>query len=250
VIEFASELVLEEDSVMELTDDLLSDNGVSDELESQSFSVIHNAEMRSIFAQEALIKLNKIDELLKHEPLEIREDDDLSIALHTLLGNARTLELSNLAKAYGTAENLCLLKQENGKAINDQERATLSALVAETRRGIQNGQDEEPYYDWDAPTWEKLTAELQAAVEAEQALSLYSSTDLETVEETAAVEEPSEVELDLQDTDAIEIDDDLLEIELSDGELVEDLEIGEGDDFDIIELDEATISGRPTTSKK
>ena len=111
VIEFASELVLEEDSVMEFDEDSLKvdeDGKVAEEeIEAQSFSIIHNSEMRAIFAQEAMNKLKKIDELLEKSPLKVQEDDELSISLHTLLGNARTLGLEDLADAYNSAEHMC-----------------------------------------------------------------------------------------------------------------------------------------------
>ena len=88
-----------------------------------------------------------------------------------------------------------LLKVESGNEVNDEEKKLISELVTETRRGILNGVDEAPYYDWDPQAWAKLRENLAAALEAEQNAGLFSATTVseedEPTEAVPAVEDDS-----------------------------------------------------------
>ena len=157
-----------ESEELELDASMLStDQSHSDEEEievvTSSFSVVEDPQMREIFTLEARTHLSTMsDELTKH-PLLIEDDDRLSIAIHTLLGNARTLGYDQVAAALAIAENLCLLKHESSTELGSLERNSLSQLLSAMHKFVSSGQNSAPYFTVDEDEWLRVTETLDSA---------------------------------------------------------------------------------------
>jgi len=204
VLELSSELVLEESASTEMLDDTpVSVSSTSnlfaqgddefDEDSSVSFSVIDDPQMRDVFAHEVENNLQKIREQLEIESIVISEDDVLSISIHTVLGNARTMELTPIANAYDAAERLCLSRQLSNLPLSDGEKATLNALVKETQDCIVNRQDVEPYFRFNHAAWSSFKVDLEAMGTLQQSDERFEEESLEG--DTVLIEDTSELAL-------------------------------------------------------
>jgi len=70
----------------------LNVDNLDGDVETSSFSIINDQSMREIFIQEAQVNLSKIsDKLAQDGVMTVVDDDVMSISIHTLLGNAKTL---------------------------------------------------------------------------------------------------------------------------------------------------------------
>ncbi len=244
-LEAVSEIIIEEDSSFEFDgfSDRLDSQSIVEQassseanelddiyehgIEEQSFSIIHNPEMREVFANEAMQNLEKLDAELKQDSLVVVPDDVVSISIHTLLGNARTLGITDIADAYDAAENLCMLKQQSGLPLDEQAKLSLATLIEISRRAIYEEVQQEPYYKTDSDEWAFITKELQKCCDQESEL-----IGLPNIESDAAdVSLNDEILLDLQDIDldlgvqSLDLDDEL------------DLSIGTDGADDLIELE-------------
>jgi len=193
------------------------------ELEAASFSVIDDQNMREIFVQEASGNLMKIATQLSAGDLYIAEDDVISISIHTLLGNARTLGLTDIADAYEKAEHLCIAKQDSAEAVTAGERRALSSLTDATARCVDNMQDQSPYFIRDAEEWHALSAELQARLHDAKP-SFASVIDEDDDSEVLELSDDDLIDIEIEDGQSIEFDDDL---ELDDKLLLEGLSLSE-----------------------
>ncbi|MBL4672310.1 MAG: Hpt domain-containing protein, partial [Arenicella sp.] len=286
IIEFANEMVLEEDSVLDLSNEELGDvlaanpldaeaaeerinesiaehsqvdedhelDEQSSELEAKSVadSLVNDPETREIFVQEAHSKLDQIAEELDKDVISFGGDKMLSIAIHTLRGNSRTLGMTDVAAAYLSAENLCQAKSENGTSITEEEYTLLRSLLDQSRAGFENPLDKYPYYYWEISEFNKIQRGLDLAARAEldkqiQAKSIASSDekilgidvddilvdlDEDTFADFEALSGDQTLGQDTISADAIEIDldgDDIIELDLTDGGL-SDLDLISGDD--------------------
>ncbi|MFT7526314.1 MAG: chemosensory pili system protein ChpA (sensor histidine kinase/response regulator) [Arenicella sp.] len=137
------------------------------DLDSVSFSVIEDPAMRQVFIDEVKTNLSTVSEQLSIDPLMIVEDDALSIAVHTLQGNARTLGLDEVADAYVKAEVLCQLKLESGLELFPNERVFLRRLLTITHDCITHAGDIAPYFPVDSSQWAKVSEHLQGAIDAD-----------------------------------------------------------------------------------
>ena len=246
-IEFASETLLDESQFnvdgqeIEFLDDENSVKDDNDEdVESSTVSIIHNADMRMVFEHEAINTLDRAENELRRQPLILEKDDPLNIAIHTLLGNARTLGFDEVALALDSAEALCLAKVDSGLPINDNEREELMSVTAAFRHGIDSASEGAPYYTWDDQQWEEFAVTVQALVK--NAKSEIDHSNVNEIEIDGAefreigVNEIDVAEIDLEETDIEELDIEELDIEELD---IEELDIEELDieELDIEELD-------------
>ncbi len=254
IIEFASELVLEEDSVMEFSNEELSEHIVGGdddaELEPQSVtsSLINDPEVRQVFVSEAEEKLAMIATELAKDDVSFSPEAPLSIAIHTLLGNARTLDLKDIASAYECAEDLCQAKQQNASSITDAEREQITSLVAESAKGLENRSEEFPFYDWDLDAFEAVVLKLKESLDSEL------NTKINEAAEAASINEETLAEFNLDDLDDIELefdDGDLSEIELVelDSDVVEDADGVDGIDDDEVVNDVEDIDDDESDSE-
>jgi len=258
IIEFASEMMLEEDSVLDLSNEELggvlsapldadaaqeqiiesiaensskieSDNEFDDqdsdlEARNVAYSLINNPETREVFVQEAHINLNLIAEELDKEEVAFGGDKVLSIAIHTLLGNSRTLGMTDIAAAYLSAENLCQAKSENGSVITPDERAALRKLLDQSRNGFENPLEEHPFYQWNLIEFARIRESLDAVAQTELETQILANS------QTA-------VDIDMT-TDLIELDEDLTsDFEALNDEEGLDLEMADSLNDDIVDLD-------------
>ena len=163
---------IEEDSFIETSIDEPSETETSFDIydndqieaESVSFSVIDDPQMREVFALEADNNLRIIRERLEMDPIVVEEDDALSISIHTLLGNARTLELVAVAKAYDAAERLCFARQASGAPLSGPEKTLLSTLIEETQSCVNQRQEIEPYFQFTHALWSSIAQGLETAI--------------------------------------------------------------------------------------
>jgi chemosensory pili system protein ChpA (sensor histidine kinase/response regulator) len=277
VIEFASEMMLEEDSLLDLSNQELGDvleahsldaeaaeeqiiesiaehshvvdddsfDGLGSELEAESvaYSLVSDPETRAIFVQEGQSKLSQMAEELGKDEILLGGDKALSIAIHTLLGNSRTLGMNDVAAAYQSAENLCQAKVENGTNISQGEHALLSKLLDQSREGFNNTLDSYPFYHWDVGEFKIIQDRLEDAIQAEFEAQILANSH------SSVGERPSN---DDEDLSLVELNEDIVELDqglvadfesLSEDEILaqdtlisEDLEI-DLDAGDIIELD-------------
>jgi hypothetical protein len=281
-------MVLEEDSVLDLSNeelgDVLAENPLdaeaaeerinesiaehsqvdedhdfdqqTSELEAKSVaeSLVNDPETREIFVQEAHAKLDQIAEELDKDVISFGGDKMLSISIHTLLGNSRTLGMADVAAAYLSAENLCQAKSENGTSITEEEHTLLRGLLDQSLAGFANPLDKYPYYHWDISEFNKIQKGLDLAARAEldkqiQANSTSSSdeklSELGDADSLVDLDEDIFADFEVLDDDeplgddaisedAIEVDldaDDIIELDLSDDEL---------SDLDLVGDDEST----------
>ena len=144
----------------------LNNEDLGGDIETSSFSIINDKSMREIFIQEAKVNLSKIsDKLTQDGVMNVVDDDVMSISIHTLLGNAKTLGLADVANAYAKAEDLCLIKKETGAEITVSEREAINALVVATQQCIDEPLDEEPYFVRDTEQWHQVSSDLQVALD-------------------------------------------------------------------------------------
>ncbi len=263
IIEFASEMLLEEDSVLDPSNqelgDVLEENSLdtkadedqinesiaehshenvdefdeqNSELEAKSVadSLINDPETREIFIQEAHTNLDRIDQELSKDLILFGDDKMLSISIHTLLGNSRTLGLVDVAAAYASAENLCQAKSENGTSITEGEHALLSSLLNQSREGFVDPLDGYPYYKWDISAFKNIQDGLDAAVQAELDSQIKANSHAPSSDELPANDLRLDDNLLVLDGDSIADFDDLVNDE------VIELDQANADDFDI-ELD-------------
>jgi len=139
----------------------------SDDDLSTSFSVLDNPEVRDVFMQEANANLAKIVEQLSIDPLFIKPDDVISISIHTLLGNARTMGLNDIADAFNLAELLCLEKHENETKLEVPERQAINDLVQAMQDSLETHQQEAPYFLRDQNVWSGVSDNLQSALDSQ-----------------------------------------------------------------------------------
>ena len=105
-----------------------------------------------------------------------------------------------IASAYDMAEKLCLLKQESGHELTEDDALNLNTLVEISRRAIFKASHEPPYYEIDAEEWASVADELKRCCDAET----------QRMRSPQAVVEAPEIAPDStlsEDTVTIEIDD-------------------------------------------
>jgi chemosensory pili system protein ChpA (sensor histidine kinase/response regulator) len=268
IIEFASEMLLEEDSVLDLSNqdlgDVLEANSLDaeaaeeridehlseDELEEEasrlesksvSDSLVNDPETREIFVQEAHANFDRIDKELRKDVILFDGDKMLFISIHTLQGNARTLGMVDVAAAYASAENLCQAKFENGTSITEHEHALLSSLLNQSRKGFLNPLDSYPYYYWNIEEFDKIRYQLNSALKAELDGQIQASSDAQS-NEVLSTGDVADLALDdsliVLDEDLVDDFEELVSEEILGFDLssTDDLEV-ELDGDDIIELD-------------
>ena len=229
VIEVPSEELFDVEAEEKLSVDTL------DGVETASFSIINDKSMREVFVQEAQVNLAKISDQIDQGLSHIVEDDVTSISIHTLLGNAKTLGLDDLADAYNKAEDLCLIKQESGAEVTNAEKAAFASLIQATKKCIETSIDEEPYFIRDEQEWSKISEDLQDVLDRQP--NLLVNVDLDDIE----------IDLDA-DTDLVEVESfeqDSIEslsddIELSEDDLQTSEIINEDSDLSI-DADESVV---------
>jgi len=250
IIEYSSEIVIEEDSVIELAEDVVVDlddfedqeqgsdsvevaesdldiyeggadyvEGVELDLESSSISIINHAEMREVFALEAFNNIEKLNAELQRDPILLNDDDPLSIALHTLLGNARTLGLDKVAKTLQSAETLCISRNDAGLPLSSEESEVLKDIGKALRTGIDQASDVAPYYHWNDEEWDGYdqalshflkdsTADSAELIEEPSLIIEELTSDIEepTIEisESIEIEEPSAEEVEEPSAEEVE----------------------------------------------
>lgn len=136
------------------------------EATTASFSVIDDEEMRQVFVKEAKANIDNIEKNLKREPIEIGEDDPLSISIHTLLGNSRTLGLNSIASAFEEAEKICLCKAESHQAFTAEEVISFNELVVLTKACIESESNQEPYFIVDDHSWNAVAEKLEVLADS------------------------------------------------------------------------------------
>ena len=186
--------------------DALIELQTDDDIEPPSFLALEDPLMRDVFVQEAEASLEKLEEQLNIDEIQIEEDDLFSIAVHTLLGNARTMGLENMAKVYRKVDLYCAYKQQVGGLIDDQDRQAFDRLLIATRECVASRTDSEPYFNCSEETWSQSNEFFQNFLEENEV----GETELDEIE-------LDEIELDEIELDEIELD----EIELDETELDE-----------------------------
>lgn len=222
---FASEVSFSELSLSEL---------------SASFAVIDDKNMRDVFVAEVSKNLLVLNQCLGQQPLNINSDEKFFIALHTLLGNVRTLGLMPLSRVYELADDWCEKKRESDAEVTERERLALSEIITLTQSTVNNMVDIEPYFIVDETQWNLLErdfAEIHATLASESETPERSNDDL--LNDSAE----SFVELDTV-TMTLELSDDFETIEEA------SLDIFELDDDanDSLKLDSFEIDLSDTTS--
>jgi len=276
VIEFSSEVMLDEDSVLDLSSEELDDVQVVDgstedssdsefdesdsqlEAKSVAYSLVNDNETREVFVQEAHANLSQMAEELAKDEICFGSDKTLSIAIHTILGNARTLGMTDIAAAYLSAENLCQTKSENQTKVTDDEFALLNRLLEQSRKGFEQTTEEYPYYYWDLEAFNEIQQGLENASKIEldakiiannQGVNDSESSDTDTDEEFGLIDLDEESfddvdELSEDTSDLVSLDggdDEFIELELdADNELSDDLSAGEAT-ADVVSLDDEDI---------
>ena len=174
------------------------------ETDSISFSVIDDQQMRDVFVQEAQVNLAIMNEQLVKEPMLISEEDAFSIAVHTMLGNSRTLGLDQISKVYSQAQKLCFYKQESATEIDIGERTVLSNLTTLTQNCVESVQQEAPYFLINTDAWDKVSDDIQIILDQLEALNTKTDTNelLENLQDDNVlvdVEEDEEILIDLEE---------------------------------------------------
>lgn len=194
-----------------------------DDLETVSFLAIEDRQMRSVFVQEAELSLMRLEDRLGTESLTIKDDDALPISVHTLLGNARTMGLVEVAEAFDEAENFCDLKKQSADTFSDKERSIFKDLVALTRSCVESVQDSEPYFHINKEGWDKSAEELQSLAKNYQSIDadveiLESDQDIEIIEDVIDSEPVIEIQVPdsfLDGASELLLDEDDLDIDFS-----------------------------------
>ncbi|MFT6031918.1 MAG: chemosensory pili system protein ChpA (sensor histidine kinase/response regulator) [Arenicella sp.] len=177
------------------------------DLEAQNVadSLVNDPETRAIFVQEAHANLNQMAEELGKGEISFGGDKALSISIHTLLGNSRTLGITVVSAAYQSAENLCEAKAENGTTITASEHDLLTSLLEKSRDGFNSPLNSYPYYQWEKSEFTKIQSGLDEAAQVEiEALALARSQALSS-EPLSKLDNEVEGDLGL-----IELDDELV----------------------------------------
>ena len=230
---------------------LQSDEGGDNGLMNESFEITNGAQMRNVFLQEASANLNAIATQLEKPTLEIQRDDVISIAIHTLVGNALTMGLNHVAEVFALAEQLCINKQQSALPITYAEHQIFNKLVVAMRACLSNQQDTTPYFSYDTDSWNEIAEQLRGVlprqVRAEAMPSDASTRDKKKVDNTFDItlegaESPiTQAELDSPDEISIErVAATLDEIELADlfvDQPANESEVDESDDDDLNEIE-------------
>ncbi|MEO0367581.1 MAG: Hpt domain-containing protein, partial [Pseudomonadota bacterium] len=180
------------------------------EIESDylSFSVIEDVAMRKVFVEEASASIQDIRDLVAQPDRAYGTDDELSIKLHTLLGNARTLGLSALATAFHEAEELCSVRHRSAEVVSAADRALFTELTDLTDDVLKSEQSDDPYFTVDTEAWQAVSQGFKQAQEVvpernNDALDLESlNIELELLSDLDS-QEPEFEELESQESEAL-----------------------------------------------
>jgi len=151
-----------------------------------------DAELFSIFRAESEGHLNTIRNILLKNSTDgsaVVPNDELTRALHTLFGSARTAEVPAIGSVSGIAEKYIKIKQENNAAEIDQDGISalnqLVSSVTETLDRLEHGKtpnDNQNLVDYFGLLYEKeleLAPDSAQSVSAEQEEALVSYGDID-----------------------------------------------------------------------